>query len=182
MKTGAMDRHGQARTGNGARDGAMINLRRILLGLLCLLTGTLVYLIDRPPDQTFFVRLMPASFSLYGVCSPLFGPLGNVLPDFLHVVAFILLTAGVLNCGRSGSLAVCLFWLAVDGGFELGQKYSTQAAGLVPDWFDGVFLLEKTRDYFRNGVYSNHDMIAIVIGVAVAYLILIFSQDKRRTS
>jgi hypothetical protein len=184
MKTGTIDRHVPVRTCNGAdvRGGAMINLRQILLGLLCLLIGTLVYLIDRPPEQTLFVRIMPVPISLYRGGPPLFGPLGNVLPDFLHAVAFILLTAGVLSCGRRGALAVSLFWLSVDGGFELGQKYSALAAGLVPDWFDGVFLLDKTRDYFRNGVYSSYDMIAIVIGAAVAYLIVIFSQDKRRAS
>ncbi|MEW6078772.1 MAG: hypothetical protein AB1724_13230 [Thermodesulfobacteriota bacterium] len=184
MTTGTIDGYVPVRQGrgSGARNGAMINLRHILLGLLSLMIGTLVYLVDRPPDQTFFLQVLPVSISLYRVYPPLFGPLGDVLPDFLHVVAFILLTAGILNCGRRWYPLVCLFWLAVDGGFELGQKYSVQAAGLVPDWFDGVFLLEKTRDYFMHGVYSNHDMIAIVIGAVVAYLILLSGQDKRRTS
>ena len=98
------------------------------------------------------------------------------------MVAFILLTAGILSCGRRWYPLICLFWLVVDGGFELGQKYSLQAAGLVPDWFDGVFFLENVENYFTQGTYSSHDMIAIVTGAVIAYLILISSQDKRRTS
>lgn len=160
----------------------MINRRFILLGILMLLIGTLVYLIDRPPDQTYFLSVLPVQLSLYNVYPPLFGPLGRVLPDFLHVMAFILLTAGILACGRRGYLVICLFWLVVDGGFELGQKYSVQAAGLVPDWFDGIFFLESARNYFMHGTYSNHDIIAIITGVIIAYLILIYGQDKRRTS
>lgn len=160
----------------------MINMKQILSGMLILLIGTLVYLIDRPPDQTWFISVLPFHFSLYNIYPPLFGPLGHVLPDFLHVIAFILLTAGFVAGGRRRYLVICLFWMVIDGAFELGQKYSTQAAGLVPDWFDGIFLLKNTRHYFLHGVYSHHDMIAIIAGAVVAYPILIYSQDKRRTS
>jgi len=162
------------------RGDLMINTRQILLGTLLLLIGTLVYLIDRPPEQVFFLSILPVQLTLYNMIPPLFGPLNRFLPDLMHVMAFILLTAGVLACGRRGYLLICLFWLAVDGGFELGQKYSARAAGLVPDWFDNIFFLDHVKIYFMNGSYSNHDMIAIVIGVIIAYLILIYSQDKRR--
>ena len=165
-----------------APDEKMINMRQILSGVLILLTGTLVYLIDRPPDQTWFITVLPVRLSLYNIYPPLFGPLGRFLPDFLHVIAFILLTAGFVAGGRKPYLAICLFWMMIDGAFELGQKYGSLAAGLVPDWFDGVFLLENTRHYFLHGVYSNHDMIAIITGAVVAYPILIYSQHKRRTS
>ncbi len=129
----------------------MINWRYILLGILLLLIGTLVYLIDRPPEHTLFLSILPVQITLYNVYPPLFGPLGRFLPDFLHVTAFILLTAGVAACGRRGYLAICLFWLIVDGGFEMGQKYAVQSARLVPDWFDGVFFLDRIGSYFLNG-------------------------------
>lgn len=163
-------------------DAMTINLRLILLGFLALLIGVLVYLVDRPPEQTYFLSAFPLKISLYDIYPPIFGRLGPVLPDFMHVVAFILLTAGVLAGNRRVYAAVCLFWLVVDGAFELGQKYSDQAASLVPAWFDGIFLLENTGAYFKHGTYSRHDMAAIVIGAVVAYLILIYSQDKRSAS
>ena len=169
--------------GKKSAHGAMkVNLGYILSGILMLLVGTLVYLIDRPPEQTWFVSILPVQLSLHHFYPPLFGELGKFLPDLLHVMAFIFLTAGIVNGGRKSCLVICLFWLVVDGAFELGQKYSTQAAALVPDWFDGIFLLENTRHYFIGGSYANHDMIAIIAGAIVAYLILIYSQDKRRTS
>ena len=160
----------------------MINTRQILSGILILLIGTLVYLIDRPPGPTLFLSLLPVPISLYQVYPPLFGPLGNVLPEFAHVVAFILLTGGILNCGRRWYPMICLFWLVVDGAFELGQKYGSRVAGLVADWFGRGFLPRCVGNYFKNGTYSNADMIAITVGAVAAYLILIYSQDKRRTS
>lgn len=155
-------------------------MQHILFGILLLLIGTLVYLIDRPPEQTWFVSILPVQISLHNVYPPLFGRLSNFLPDLLHVMAFIFLTAGIVDGGRKSCLVICLFWLVVDGGFELGQKYSSQAARIVPGWFEGIFLLGKTRNYFVNGAYHHHDMIAIVAGAVIAYLILIYSQGKRR--
>jgi len=75
-----------------------------------------------------------------------------------------------MNCGEKGYLGICLFWLAINAGFELGQKYSVQVAALVPDWFEGVFLLENTKSYFLHGTYCHLDMAAIILGGVFAYL------------
>ncbi len=155
-----------------------MNIRYILLGVFLLLVGSLVYLVDRPPEHTYFIFSLPFEFSLYAVYPPLFGPLGDFLPHYLHVSAFILMSAGVLNCGKRGFQVICLFWLVVCVSFELGQKYSEQAASLVPRWFDGIFLLENTRGYFLHGTYCNLDMAAIVAGVLSAYLFLVYTHNK----
>ena len=156
------------------------NIRYILLGLLLLFIGALVYLFDRPPDQTYFIFALPFQFSLYNIYPPLFGPLGNFLPHFLHVTAFILLTAAVLDCGKKGHLVICLFWMAVSAGFELGQKYSKQSASMVPDWFEGIFILENTKNYFLFGTYCPLDMTAIIFGSIWTYIFLIYNHHKRR--
>jgi len=158
------------------------NVRYILLGLLLLSIGALVYLFDRPPDQTYFIFALPFHFSLYNKYPPLFGPIGGFLPHFLHTSAFILLTAGIMDCGRKGYLSICLFWLIINIGFELGQKYSVHAVGLVPDWFEGVFLLENTKNYFLFGTYCSLDMTAIIIGSILAYIFLIYNYHRRRLS
>ena len=155
------------------------NIRYILIGLLLLFIGALVYLFDRPPDQTYFIFALPFQFSLYNIYPPLFGFIGGFLPHFLHTSAFILLTAGIMDCGKKGYLAICLFWLTINIGFELGQKYNAHAAGLVPDWFEGVFLLENTKGYFLHGTYCRLDMAAIIIGCVFAYIFLVYNHNKR---
>ena len=93
-------------------------------------------------------------------------------------MAFILLTVGVAGWGRKAYLPVCLFWLIIDAGFELGQKYNTQAVSLVPDWFDDIFLLDNIRSYFVSGTYSLFDMAAIVGGACLGYWVLLHTEKK----
>ena len=158
-----------------------INLRYILIGIFLLSIGALIYLLDRPPNQTYFIFSLPFQLSLYDITPSIFGPIGNFLPHFLHIVAFILLTAGVMDCEKKGCLAICFFWLLICAGFEFGQKHSIQAASLVPDWFDGIFILENTRSYFLHGTYCHLDMAAIITGSVLAYIFLIYNQTKRRS-
>jgi len=152
-----------------------------LVGIFLLSIGALIYLIDRPPGQTYFLFSLPFEFSLYHRYSPLFGVIGNFLPHFLHVTAFILLTAGLLDCGKKGYLVISLFWMTVNVGFELGQKYSDYAASLVPDCFDGIFLLENTKSYFLSGTYCHLDMVAIITGSVSVYAFLFYNDNRRRT-
>ncbi len=157
-----------------------INLRYILIGIFLLSIGASIYIIDRPPGQTYLIFSLPFQLSFYDVTPSLFGPIGNFLPHFLHVSAFILITAGLLNCGKKGYLAISLFWLIIDAGFELGQKYSIHVASVVPDWFDGIFLLENTKNYFLHGTYCHFDMAAIITGSVLAYMFLIHTHNKWR--
>ena len=150
-----------------------------MLGLLLLFIGVLVYLFDRPPDQTYLIFSLPFQLSFYDVTPSFFGTIGNFLPHFLHVSAFILITAGLIDCGKKGYLAICLFWFIIDAGFELGQKYSTTAASLVPDWFEGIFLLENTKSYFLNGTYCHLDMAAIIVGSVSVYMFLVYTHNNR---
>ena len=69
---------------------SMINIRQILIGVVGLLIGTLVYLVDSPPDQTYFVYNTPFNISLFKVLPNLFGHIGNSLPSFIHIFSFIL--------------------------------------------------------------------------------------------
>jgi len=156
-----------------------INLRYILIGIFLLSIGALIYLIDRPPIQTYLIFSLPFQLSFYDVTPSFFGTIGNFLPHFLHVTAFILITTGLIDCGKKGYLAICLFWLMIDAGFELGQKYSTIAASIVPDWFDGIFLLENTRSYFLNSTYCYLDIAAIIVGSVSAYAFLCFTLNLR---
>jgi hypothetical protein len=150
-----------------------INRVQILIGLGGLLVGTMVYLIDRPPEATYFLHFSRIKVSLYGILPNVFGVIGNSLPDFLHVFSFILLTAGLLSWGKRGSLFICLGWFSIDFIFELFQKFNTFPLKIIPTWFKGIPFLENTENYFTRGTFDLLDLIAIALGTTVAYFVLL---------
>ncbi len=156
-----------------------INRIQIFIGVTGLFVGSLVYLIDRPPDQTYFVYSSKIDISLFNTISNLFGGIGNSLPDFLHVFSFILITAGLIYCQKRGYLIICLSWFLIDCAFELGQKYHTWPSRMIPDWFAGIPFLENTENYFRKGTFDILDLIAIAFGTATAYFILLTTSKRR---
>lgn len=158
--------------------GSTVNKLQILIGLVGLLVGTLVYLIDRPPDQTYFIYNSSIDLSLYNILPNLFGPIGNSLPAFIHVFSFTLITAGLLSCQKRGYLIICLSWFIVDITFELGQKFNSLAVKIIPDWFTGVPFFEHTKNYFLRGTFDLLDLIAITIGAILAYFTLSVTMQK----
>lgn len=150
-----------------------INSVQILIGLGGLSFGTLVYLIDRPPEATYFIHFSRIKISLYGILPNVFGVIGNSLPDFLHVFSFILLTAGLLSWRKRGSIVICLGWFSIDFIFELFQKFNALALRIIPEWFKGIPFLENTENYFTQGTFDLLDLIAISLGTVTAYFVLL---------
>jgi len=161
--------------------GGIINTRQILTGIAVLLFGTLVYLTDRPPDQTYFVYSIPFNISLHNTIPNLFGLIGNSLPAFVHVLSFILITAGLISCRKKGSIVICLSWVLVDCAFELGQKFNSLPLKIIPDWFESIPFLENTENYFVHGIFDYIDLVAIVIGAITAYFILLTTMERRKS-
>jgi hypothetical protein len=91
----------------------------------------------------------------------------------MHVFSFILLTAGVSSCRKKGYRIICLSWLLIDSAFEFGQKYLKHSIKNLPDWFDGIPILEAVKSYFIFGVFDYFDLISIVLGTVAAYIVLI---------
>ncbi len=149
---------------------------QLVLGLAVLLLGTLVYLVDRPPEQAF----LPSAFSLFDVTSCVFGRLGGSLPTFAHVFAFSLLTEPLLGGGKRTAIATCLGWTAMEAAFELGQ-HPALAPGLVklvPSWFEQIPVLEKTGRYFLRGTFDAGDMLSIALGGLAAYVVIRRTQRR----
>ncbi len=155
-----------------------MNTIRVLVGILVLLLGTLVYLVDRPADQTYFVINSSPDISLYGIVPTLFGKLGGILPAFSHAVAFILITGGLLSCEKKGCLLVTICWFIVDCTFEIGQHFDAFAVKLVPEWFNGLPFLENTANYFQKGIFDWADLAAILTGSITAYWFLVKTIKK----
>ncbi|MFQ5990676.1 MAG: PQQ-dependent sugar dehydrogenase, partial [Candidatus Methylomirabilales bacterium] len=143
---------------------------KLVLGLAVLLLGTLVYVLDRPPERAF----VPNAFSLFENTPFVFGRLGQSLPTFAHVFAFSLLTAVLLGGGKRKTIAICLGWMATEAAFELGQ-HPALAHGLValiPSWFEQVLILEKTDSYFLRGTFDPADIVTIALGALAAYVVI----------
>ena len=149
-----------------------LHKREILIGLASLLIGTLVYLVDRHPDQTYFVYSSPFNISLFKILPNLFGHIGNCLPSFIHVFSFIMLTAGIISCRKKSVPIVCLGWFLVDSLFELGQKFNSFPPKIIPSWFVHIPFFENSHNYFLYGRFDFNDLIAITIGTGVAYIVL----------
>lgn len=127
----------------------------LFYSLMLLIIGSLYYLFFREPI------IASSLFGLESLHLTLYAPMFNALPSFLHQLAFILLTWLALN--RSHMWGVILFWLLVNGLFELGQLASKHNTYHLPQ------ILEN---YFQNGTYSHGDMIAIFLATLVAYIII----------
>ena len=146
-----------------------------------LLFGVMVYLVDRPPDQTYFVYKTGVDISLHNTLPNLFGIIGQSLPSFAHVLSLILITAGLIAYQKRGYIIICLFWFLIDSAFELGQKFNTLIIEFIPGWFASVPFFENTENYFSRGTFSLGDLVAIFIGTIAAYFILITTNKRRKS-
>jgi hypothetical protein len=158
----------------------MGNRLQVLIGIAALLVGSLVYLVDRPPNETYFVYSTSIRVSLYNIVPNLFGPIGKSLPAFLHVFSFILITAGLISRWKRGCLIICLCWFLVDCAFELGQKFKELPLKIIPDWFAGIPFLENSENYFLRGIFDVLDLGAIAFGTVAAYLVILISRKRRK--
>ena len=154
-----------------------INKTQILIGGVALFIGLLVYLVDRPPEETYFIYSI--GISLYSTFPKLFGPFGNSSPAFIHAFSFILITAGLLSCRKKGYLIICLSWFLLECTFELGQKFDMWSSCLVPDWFTGIPFFENSKSYFLQGTFDFFDMAAITLGTIAAYFVLLGTMKGR---
>lgn len=156
----------------------VINRTYVLIGITALLIGTLVYIVDRPPDQTYFIYSSGINISLYKTLPNVFGTIGNSLPVFIHVFSFILITAGLFSIQKRGCLIICISWFVVDSAFELGQKYNSWISKITPDWLAMVPFFENTEHYFVHGTFDFVDLIAIAIGSLMAYFVLLITMER----
>jgi hypothetical protein len=152
-------------------------LKQIGFATIALAIGSAVYLFDRQPETVYFIS---TATSLPDGSSVVFGAIGNYLPTFVHVYAFILLTAALLAPGGAHAGFVCVFWALVDSVFELAQIDSVAAriAGIVPEWFAGIPLLENIPHYFLAGTFDVLDLVSIFAGTIAAYLTIVMSTER----
>lgn len=163
----------------GKTPGAGGNMRQLLTGLSVLLLGALFYYFFREAEHTYFLNFLAAKPHTHTFLSPVLVRLGNSLPTFIHVLAFSLMTAGLVARRKKGYAIVCLAWFAVDALFELAQGFGDTMIPIIPGWFSNVLFLENTRDYFLHGRFDYLDLVSIALGSAAAYILLIITSDYK---
>ena len=144
---------------------------QIALAVAALLIGVLVYLLDRQPENIYFI---PQWLAIAVEGDSFLGALSNHLPTFVHVYAFILLTMAIvfpIQQYRHFLVPVCVFWFSVDSIFEIAQVdvIARFFAGHVPTWFDGIPFLENTANYFKSSTFDVVDLVSIGLGTLAAY-------------
>jgi len=135
--------------------------------------GVLVYVFDR---QAEFVYFLPDWLSFHTQAGSVFGSIGDYLPTFIHVYAFILLTVIVAVPAITKLIPVCLAWFTLDTLFEVAQidAIAEWIASHTPGWFSGIPFLENTADYFLMGTFHAYDLASIAMGTLAAYLTVVF--------
>ena len=162
--------------GDGIR--TTTNRAQLAVGVLVLLFGTLVYVLERPVHGAPFFSAVSLSHLFPGV----FGPIGYSLPTFTHVFAISLLTAAWFGGGRRVGLVACLGWFGVDVVFEIGQyaPFAHRLAAGIPRWLDGMPILGRADSYFLHGTFDIWDLLSIALGAAAAHFVIRCTAPKER--
>ena len=150
---------------------------QLATAIVALSIGVLVYLLDRQPGSVYFI---PGGVSIADSLNPIFGQIGNHLPTFIHVYAFILLTVIIMSPSPAMVFWICVTWFSVDSLFELAQltPIAHLIAEHVPAWFIGIPFLENTAAYFLAGTFDILDIISIAMGTVTAYLTIRYSNKR----
>lgn len=154
----------------------LLNRMQFLIGILLLVTGSLIYVTDRAPEYIYFTRFFGLHLKMFGPDTRILGAFGLRLPAFFHVLSFSLITAAFMSAAKKQFLGISIGWFLINSIFELGQKYKHAAAGITPEFFDRLPFFENTRAYFLSGTFDWLDIAAAAFGAVAAYLLLLATQ------
>jgi len=155
-----------------------MNWFQIITAISTLIGGAIFYLLGRISGSTYFI---PNNFN-HLVLTDEFGLINQALPSLIHPLAFILLTVGVLGCKtKKGILYVSLFWLILDGLFELLQHEAINQllTPLIPAWFNNVIILDNIKTYMEVGRFDLYDLSFIALGTVAAFFISTMTRKGR---
>lgn len=149
----------------------LVNWRQAGIGVAVLVAGAVLYLLERPLGP---IALTPEGWSLIEDGGPVLGFLGRVLPDIFHPFAFAMLTGSLLVPGTLRYGVACLAWASVDLALEVGQAPPVLAwlEAVVAPWTGQVPGVELALAYFRDGVFTVMNVLAVVLGAGAAWFTL----------
>jgi hypothetical protein len=141
---------------------------QIVMALSALILGVLLYAATRSSERVLFLQYLPELNIRFPIHA---GAIVYSLPSFLHIYAFVLLTAAVGAMSARQLRSICLFWLLLELLFEFGQMHaiSVVIADYWPAWFDHSLWLEAIPGYFVRGTFDPLDVLCLILGVFAAY-------------
>jgi hypothetical protein len=158
----------------------MVNRLQTSIGVLGLLIGAAVYVIDRPPDRTYLFNLLPIWLSGYSTGPRLFTIVGGSLPSFIHALSFSMITSSLYPPKTLIYASICLTWLFIGVIFELGQGPGKWIVQLIPECIDRIPCIGSIRDYFVLGTFDVLDLLAVFLGSSTGFFLLLLTCDRRR--
>ena len=78
---------------------------------------------------------------------------------------------GLISKTRKSRVMICFTFLTINFFFEIGQKYKTLATKYIPNYFNRLFILENSKNYFSLGTFAVSDLISILLGSIMALII-----------
>jgi len=155
------------------------NQVQLVIGIIVLLLGSSIYLLDRPIRGLPFLR---DYFSQIPVIPPFLSKIGQVFPAFSHTLGFTLLTVGVLSAGRFGAIVAASFWLVINLAFEFGQHPSVAPwiVRMLSEHHEGNILRESMGSFLQSGTFDLRDVAAILLGAGLAYFIAWVTIERRK--
>ena len=145
--------------------------------LVALLIGVSIYVLDRDWASTLFLAPFSA-WQLEGTGT--FGPLGYLLPSFLHAYAFALLIGVALRPMRNAATAGALGWFAIAATFEFMQAESFHGLALDTNGYTpGWLLIDSVQAYVVHGCFDAGDLWATASGCFTACVIATLSEIQR---
>lgn len=141
------------------------------MGFCALLLGIVPY-VFRTPGSSHLGKVVVTVVGDLSFKADIFGVVGGVLPELLHPFAFILLTVCLLpETGRKTRGIICVFWLAVEILFEVGQYSGYQTALYLDKVLPSGEICDALKNYFQYGTYDTLDIVAIFLGTTAGYFV-----------
>ena len=149
-----------------------VNSKQFILGFVALLIGLVEYVLSRSTDSTYLGKMIGTLVGGFSFKMNIFGVFGGVLPEFLHPFAFALFTMALFpRASRKVRRMICLFWLAIELFFEMGQCFGQQIAQHLLKVLPHRGVVDPLTNYFLNGTFDHLDVLAICVGITAAYIV-----------
>ena len=161
-----------------SKSSDIINKSQLFLGMISFVAGSWEYLANRPWNTTYFLTKFSFLEKYFHKLPGIYGSLGGNAPEFFHVLAFSLLSAGVASQNRRNRIIICLFWFGVDSSLELCQKYPALIHEHFIQHFSDSYMIGLLDSYFRQGLYDKFDLLAIMLGSVTFFLLAELTSKK----
>lgn len=151
-----------------------IEFRLLFIGVLWLAAALLEYAIMRQPGNAWF---LPPDWQTRFAAIPI-QQISTEFPIFAQTIAASILGVWLLRCKRDGAFVLCGLCVGAELAYEFGQRsdFSSWLIPIIPN----VWPLEHLPEYLGRGTFSFNHALAIALGGAIAYLVVLNTIPAKR--